>query len=282
MFSTLRTRFGIPGVISVMALVFAMFGGAYAASNSSGGGKATASKTKVLRGPKGPKGATGPQGDVGPQGPAGPVGPKGDTGAPGAAGAAGASVTNIKLNTGNTNCPEGGSEFKVGSAAPSSFACNGEEGEQGEEGSPGSPWTLGGTLPPKATETGTYAITSETGSGVFGGSGYAVSNISFNVPLPTEIDSDHAIYVVGTAPAECENTEHAGAASFSNPEADPGYLCIYMITAINVEGSSMEILKPGLSGNGAGIAGTMLAQEITAPEARGEGTWAVTGPIAGP
>ena len=32
MFSTLRTRFGIPGVISVIALVFAMFGGAYAAS----------------------------------------------------------------------------------------------------------------------------------------------------------------------------------------------------------------------------------------------------------
>ncbi len=44
MFSTLRTRFGIPGVISVIALVFAMFGGAYAASNSSGGGKATASR----------------------------------------------------------------------------------------------------------------------------------------------------------------------------------------------------------------------------------------------
>ena len=43
MFSTLRNRFGIPGVISVIALVFAMFGGAYAASNSSGGGKATAS-----------------------------------------------------------------------------------------------------------------------------------------------------------------------------------------------------------------------------------------------
>ena len=33
MFSTLRTRFGIPGVISVIALVFAMLGGAYAANN---------------------------------------------------------------------------------------------------------------------------------------------------------------------------------------------------------------------------------------------------------
>ncbi len=73
MFSTLRNRFGIPGVISVMALVFAMFGGAYAASNS---GKATTS-AKAKKGPRGPKGATGP---AGPAGPAGPQGPKGDQG----------------------------------------------------------------------------------------------------------------------------------------------------------------------------------------------------------
>ena len=82
MFSTLRNRFGIPGVISVIALVFAMFGGAYAASNSSGGGKATAS-AKAKKGPKGPKGATGPAGPAGAAGPAGPAGPKGDAGATG-------------------------------------------------------------------------------------------------------------------------------------------------------------------------------------------------------
>ena len=70
MFSTLRNRFGIPGVISVIALVFAMFGGAYAASNSSGGGKATAS-AKAKQGPRGKTGKTGP---AGPAGPAGPVG----------------------------------------------------------------------------------------------------------------------------------------------------------------------------------------------------------------
>jgi hypothetical protein len=51
MFSTLRTRFGIPGVISVMALVFAMLGGAYAANSPSGGGKATAS-AKAKKGPR--------------------------------------------------------------------------------------------------------------------------------------------------------------------------------------------------------------------------------------
>jgi hypothetical protein len=89
MFSTLRTRFGIPGVISVIALVFAMFGGAYAASNSSGGGKATASKSKAKKGPRGPRGATGPAGPAGAQGPAGPAGARGDAGANGANGATG-------------------------------------------------------------------------------------------------------------------------------------------------------------------------------------------------
>jgi hypothetical protein len=276
MFSTLRTRFGIPGVISVMALVFAMFGGAYAASNSSGGGKATAS-AKAKKGPRGPKGATGP---AGPQGPAGPAGAKGDTGAAGsngAPGSSGASVTIAKLNPGNANCPEGGTEFKVGSGAPA-FACNGEEGQQGEEG---SPWTDGGTLPPEATEAGTYLITSETGSGVFEGFGYAVANISFTIPLAAEIDSAHTIYVPNagvSVPAECENTDHTGLASESNPEADPGYLCVYKRVAINTNSVEMEILKPGLGGNGAAMTGAMLAQEVTAAEARAEGTWAVTAP----
>jgi hypothetical protein len=278
MFSTLRTRFGIPGVISVMALVFAMFGGAYAASDSSGGGKATAS-AKAKKGPRGPKGATGA---AGPQGPAGPAGPKGDAGAAGsngAPGSSGASVTIAKLNPGNANCPEGGTEFKVGSGAPA-FACNGEEGQQGEQG---SPWTAGGTLPPKSTETGTYLITSETGSGVFEGLGYGIGSISFAIPLAAEIQEDHAIYVANattSVPAECENTEHTGAASRTNPEADPGYLCVYNIAAINTNSSEFEILKPGGGGIGAGNAGAMVIQEIAAPEAHSEGVWAVTAPPA--
>lgn len=78
MHSVLRTRFGIPGVISVVALVFAMMGGAYAASNSGSGKAATSAKAK--KGPRGPKGATGP---------AGPAGAKGDPGPQGAPGSAG-------------------------------------------------------------------------------------------------------------------------------------------------------------------------------------------------
>lgn len=91
MLSFVRNRFGIPGVISVIALVFAMIGGAYAANKSGEtGSKASASKTKRgPKGPKGPAGPAGPQGSVGPQGPVGATGSAGKDGAPGAPGAPG-------------------------------------------------------------------------------------------------------------------------------------------------------------------------------------------------
>jgi hypothetical protein len=130
MFSTLRTRFGIPGVISVIALVFAMIGGAYAANNSASGGKATAS-AKAKKGPRGPKGATGPAGPAGAQGPAGPAGAKGDAGANGSNGAAGA--------TGAT----------------------GATGAKGATGATGAAGQTGftETLPSGKTETGVWSVT---------------------------------------------------------------------------------------------------------------------------
>jgi Collagen triple helix repeat (20 copies) len=88
MLSPLRNRFGIPGVISVIALVFAMLGGAYAA-NDSGSGDSKASASAVKKGPRGPRGPKGPAGPAGAQGPAGPQGAKGDTGATGKTGATG-------------------------------------------------------------------------------------------------------------------------------------------------------------------------------------------------
>ena len=119
MFSTLRMKFGIPGVISVIALVFAMFGGAYAASNSSGGHNATAS-AKAKQGPRGKTGKTGPAG------PLGPVGPQGSSGANGKDGA-------------------NGSNGETGATGPA-----------GPAGPAGSPWTLGGKLPSESTETGLW------------------------------------------------------------------------------------------------------------------------------
>jgi len=114
MLSAFRNHFGVPGVVAVAALVFAMFGGAYAASNP-GGSHATSSKAKPKQGPRGPRGKTGA---TGPQGPAGPVGPQGLAGVAGAQGK------------------------------------QGIQGAPGAPGAPGEPWTPNGTLPSEATETG--------------------------------------------------------------------------------------------------------------------------------
>jgi hypothetical protein len=145
MLSIFRTRFGVPGVISVLALVFAMLGGAYAATGSGGGG-ATASATKGPPGPRGPRGKRGKPGPAGPVGPAGAVGPAGPAGAKGDTG------------------PEGKQGEK---------GAKGEKGEEGEEGEEGSPWTAGGTLPSGETETGSWAATETTN----------VVSLPFNIPL---------------------------------------------------------------------------------------------------
>lgn len=91
MFRVIRRNLTPPTALAVIALVFAMSGGAIAAKNA--GDSAEASKSQ--RGPKGPRGKPGPQGPQGPQGlkgdtgergPIGPQGPKGDTGDPWTAG----------------------------------------------------------------------------------------------------------------------------------------------------------------------------------------------------
>lgn len=83
-------------------------------------------------GPVGPQGAIGPQGPQGPAGAKGEKGDKGESGAPGTAGAPGAagpagvpgqSVVITSLSSGDTNCPNGGSKFQVGTTI--TFACNG-------------------------------------------------------------------------------------------------------------------------------------------------------------
>lgn len=107
MFSIIKNRFGIPGVISVVALVFAMLGGAYAAGNG-GSGKATGSAKKGKQGPPGPRGKTGPAGPAGPTGPAGPAGAKGDPGAPGAEGKQGPPGAGGKDGTFSTEPLPGG------------------------------------------------------------------------------------------------------------------------------------------------------------------------------
>jgi hypothetical protein len=255
MLSPLRNRFGIPGVISVIALVFAMLGGAYAA-NHSGGGKATVS-AKAKKGPRGPKGATGPAGPTGPAGangkdgaagaigPAGPQGAAGPAGSAGPAGAKGKSVTATPIPAEPTESlcnGYGGVEYLIEDDFEGTAVCNGEEGK---------PWTAGGTLPPGETETGFYVASG--GSKEFTteykfineaeeeetkkekvtvGSEEIVSPISFSLPLEQRIKVGHVFYGYGTDIEGTETptpfTEHCPGGSFQNPVVkNPGELCVY-------------------------------------------------------
>lgn len=259
MFSTLRNRFGIPGVISVIALVFAMFGGAYAASNSSGGGKATAS-AKAKKGPRGPKGATGPAGPAGSAGPAGPKGDAGADGSNGAAGSAGAAGKNVTLaeELPGANCAEGGTKVEVeGAPASKRYVCNGEAGPQGNSG---SPWTAGGTLPNGSTETGSWSSTAA----------FDYVSISFPIPLANALEAGKVHY---QGEANFASTCTGSAAA---PTAPSGQLCVYVALAINQKIN--EILNVGTGEAGAGKAGAVVSTEATS--AQGPtilGTWAVTG-----
>jgi len=298
MFSPLRNRFGIPGAISVIALVFAMLGGAYAASND--GGKADAS-AKAKRGPRGPKGPAGPQGPAGPAGPqgaAGANGAKGDTGAKGdkgekgangtngtngTPGADGKSVTFVGSFSGEEEGEEepcqgaGGSEYEVEESETPNIVCNGAAGAEG------SPWTAGGTLPPGATETGAWAFHATTAD-----TGGAYVPISFSIPLSGELGEEEAFYVTAeqqlglngkTKPPECQGRMDKP----TEPPPPPGILCVYeppelgKIVNATLHSPGLGIFQLGNNeSEGANRTGAFLKFDISGV-AHGTGSWAVTG-----
>jgi hypothetical protein len=127
--------------IAFLALVFALTGGAFAATGGGGSSHGTLTATtakkkappKGPRGPAGPKGATGATGAAGATGATGPGGPAGPTGATGGNG-------------------ENGKE-----GTPGTKGTTGTKGEQGIQGIPG---TTGYTdfLPAGKTETGAWSL----------------------------------------------------------------------------------------------------------------------------
>jgi hypothetical protein len=271
MFSTLRTRFGIPGVISVIALVFAMFGGAYAASNSSGGGKATAS-AKGKQGPRGKTGKTGPAGPAGPQGPAGPAGAKGDAGAPGAQGnpgnpgtpgTNGTSATTTSFSGAEHGCTAGGVVVK--SASPETAVCNGKDGETG----------FTEHLPEGKTETGIFTMK------LLGGEEEYLP-IDFPIPL-SEVAAEETTFHKWVEGGE-QDPKCTG--SVLNPTAAAGSLCVYV--GIVGEGAlkTTNSISPRLPTRGVaanvtfntrqvGPSGTFLYWENASAQTV-TGSWAVT------
>ncbi len=271
MFSRFRNQFSSAAlVLSILALVFALMGGAYAASQTN------SKKGKVAQGKRGPRGLTGKQGAVGPKGdPGAPgaIGPKGDPGAPGGQGnpgtqgnpgIAGKSVKVTAIAVGGAKCDErGGAEVEVeGELASAQKVCNGEKGE---------PWTAGGTLPHGATEKGVWAFNGTPGETEGGGD--AMVPIGFTIPLSSAFfEGEERVHVSGDADF----------GDFCGGSADPGnvtaneHLCIWVIS---LSGATLKfVTNPELSCGGCtGEIGAVMHFTVTDPKARGIGTWAVRG-----
>lgn len=258
-------RASAPTVISIIALVFAMLGGAYAANKDSAGSEANASAKKVVKGPRGPRGKTGPAGTAGP---AGPAGAKGETGAAGSNGSNGTngadgadgvngedglSVISTPIPPGEEACDElGGSEFEVEESGEQTFACN------------GNPAEFPATLPGGVTETGFWALPSTASP-----EGGYLASVSFPIPLAGNIEGSKTL-IEGVDP-EVTFDEHCEGAAAS-PTAESGYLCVYVKGTINVTLSTLgEIEETGGS----------VELEVTPTEESTftflEIVWAVTG-----
>ena len=210
MLSTFNSRFGAPGIIAVVALLCAMVGGAFAASNN-GNGKATASAKRGKPGKRGATGPAGPQGPAGAVGPAGAAGPAGDKGAIGPAGPQGPAGA----------AGPAGPQGPAGAAGPA-----GPQGPAGVDGQTG----FTETLPSGKTQTGAWA-------GTIGSEGFAYAAAPFAIPL-AEATVPATVVASGTGTGDC-----AGG-TFENPTAEPGSMCVYLteapfgpVTVANVVGS---------------------------------------------
>jgi hypothetical protein len=284
MFQRVRKHLSPATILAFTALVFAMTGGAFAASSSGGGSgaKASASVTppaiaakakkkaapKSTRGPAGPAGKNGAPGATGPAGPAGPAGAAGATGATGAGtpgatgntgpeGKPGESVTVTQIT--KAPCPEGGSEFK--NATGTGHACNGKTG-------------FTSTLPAGKTETGVWSVNiAKAGEAE---PLYVVAPLSFSIPLASPLveTATHFIKAGEAVPAGCKGT-------VEQPEAEEGNLCVFTTYEEHVELGALE--NPASRELGAAAQGANLLLVVShAPHVEGkvagQGTWAVTAP----
>jgi hypothetical protein len=247
MFSKIRSRIGYTNLALTLALVFAMSGGALAAS------KYLITSTKQIS-PKVLKALKGKTGSAGAKGETGPAGKDGATGKEGPAG-------------------------KEGTAGKDGLA--GKDGKDGKEGKEGSPWTVGGVLPEGRSEKGVWAVAGTASEA----QETSAAPISFTIPLATaptphfigEEEGEGESKELKPFPGGCKGTAESPA-NVTNPVAQPGNLCVYAHQVFNAKlYLGVGFLNVEVGGPGAGKTGTGLFFEA---EAQGKiaanGVWAVT------
>jgi Collagen triple helix repeat (20 copies) len=276
MFSALRTRFGIPGLISTVALVFAMTGGAFAAKYLiTSPNQIKPSVLKKLKGPKGATGATGAQGPAGLAGAAGEKGANGTNGTNGKDGTNGTDGTDgedgksVEVDPATAfDCEElGGAIVKEEGAteAEEIEVCNGKQGEDGEPGEDGTFSTE--PLPPGETLTGSWAITgSSAGQEVLEPISFPIQLASFLVETEVHFGRPGKAVFKDTCPAT----------NVALPTAVPGHLCVYE-GSFNEGAPKFEGIYELFFGNlGASQSGALLYFKMGGA-GYAFGSWAVTG-----
>jgi hypothetical protein len=277
MFKFVIDRFGLPGAISVVALIFAMAGGAYAAKKYVITSTSQI-KPSVLRSLKGSPGVPGAGGTTGDTGAPGAPGSPGANGNDGTNGLSGRGVSLSAISEGESECAEvGGARVTEQGSSSGVELCNGKEG---------SPWTAGGTLPKRATETGVWVLGPITAGMIPGeplGSP-AMVPISFSIPLASPLSPEHVHYInaagkeVVNFTEEIDSTDCLGSAAQAT--AGPGNLCVYAAheeesSAVFMSGIVDPSQEPGAFG--ASAYGAAVQFILTAPGTKITGTWAVTG-----
>jgi Collagen triple helix repeat (20 copies) len=274
-----KKRLSYANITLTIALVFAMSGGALAASRY----LITSTKQispKVLRsltgkaGAAGPAGVTGPAGAPGLQGSQGPVGPagsqglEGKAGANGVDGAPGTSVTSAVAGQGE--CEAGG--VKLTSVTGTSSVCNGKEG---------SPWTAGGTLPAGKTETGSWSL---VGLVTLANNGQLEEEEEERrgVPISFTLPVEPTVKPVFLAEGQGKTTECPGTSE--KPEAKAGFLCVYTtleagIKPITGNPNVLFFAANKIAVGSTGPTGAIMIIPVTAEAGittKVLGTWAVT------
>jgi hypothetical protein len=270
MISRIHGKLGTAGfIISIVALVAALGGGAYAAS---GGltGKQKKEVEKIAKKYAGKPGATGATGAAGAKGDSGAAGAKGDTGAKGETGAPGSNG----VGTPGTN----GKSVVLANEEPES--CRNEEGFTYKiEGSTtlnevcSSVTALPATLGEGETETGTFTtLPVEEAEDTW-------VPISFAIPLPAELDETHTIFVQNGNPVSPNCNDGSGTTpSVSHPEAKPGFLCVFRGpgTELTIE-NIRNVTETALGASTTGAVMELFNQGSGA--FRASGSFAVTGEL---